>query len=270
MKKIVSAILLTAMLLMCLGTAALAAGSIYISGNCYMRSGPASWYESISGLNKGSYVTYLGDSTYSDGGTWYKVQTPNGNVGWVSAKYASISGSGGIATYNEGGQGNSVEGYESGSFAYGSSVYISGKCNVRYGPSLSSQVKGAAYKGDVLMGTGRISTDSRGIDWYSVSYKNGEYWVSSVYASINGGTYSSSSTSSSSGYSSGTVVGTSGDSNLRTGPGLGYSKTGYVLHQGASATFLGDTSVDGRGIAWYRVSYAGITGWVSSMYTTLY
>ena len=269
MKKIISAIVLAAMLLMCLGSAAMAAGSVYISGNCYMYSGPGTWYSSISGLNKGSYVTYLGD-TYSDGSTWYKVQTPNGKIGWVSAKYASISGSGGIATYNEGGQGNSVEGYESGSFAYGSSVYISGKCNVRYSPSLSSKIKGTAYKGDVLMGTGRISTDSRGIDWYSVSYKGGEYWVSSVYASIGGSYSSSSSSSSSSGYGSGTVVGTSGDSNVRTGPGLGYSKTGYVLHQGASATFLGDKSVDGRGVVWYRISYAGITGWVSSMYTTLY
>ena len=41
-----------------------------------------------------------------------------------------------------------------------------------------------------------------------------------------------------------------GDSYLRTGPGLGYDRTGKVLHRGESATYLGSTSVDSRGVAY--------------------
>ena len=56
---------------------------------------------------------------------------------------------------------------------------------------------------------------------------------------------------------------------LRTGPGLGYDRTGKVLHRGESATYLGSTSVDSRGVAWYKVRFDGREGWVSSRYTRL-
>ena len=42
------------------------------------------------------------------------------------------------------------------------------------------------------------------------------------------------------------------------------------LFQGDTATYLGDSSVDSRGVAWYRISWEGGSGWVSSRYTTLY
>jgi uncharacterized protein YraI len=91
-----------------------------------------------------------------------------------------------------------------------------------------------------------------------------EGWVSSGYASLSG--YSGGVSYSS---SSGTVVATDGDTNVRTGPGLSYSQLG-TLYRGSSATYLGDSSVDDRGVRWYKVRYNGKTGWVSSKYTTLY
>lgn len=55
---------------------------------------------------------------------------------------------------------------------------------------------------------------------------------------------------------------------LRTGPGLSYDQidsypTGY------SFQYLGETSVDDRGVAWYKVSTGKHTGWVSSRYSEL-
>ena len=55
---------------------------------------------------------------------------------------------------------------------------------------------------------------------------------------------------------------------LRTGPGLSYDQidsypTGY------SFQYLGETSVDDRGVAWYKVSTGKHTGWVSSRYSRL-
>lgn len=67
---------------------------------------------------------------------------------------------------------------------------------------------------------------------------------------------------------SGYVYGSSGDSYVRTGPGLGYASIG-VLYRGSSAPYTGQTSVDYRGVPWYSISFNGRSGWVSSRYTTL-
>lgn len=55
---------------------------------------------------------------------------------------------------------------------------------------------------------------------------------------------------------------------LRTGPGLGYD-TVTSLSEGKSLTYLGESSVDDRGVAWYKVSTGKHTGWVSSRYSEL-
>jgi len=63
-------------------------------------------------------------------------------------------------------------------------------------------------------------------------------------------------------------VRTTGDVWLRTGPGLDYDAVS-ILSSGKSFEYLGETSVDGRGVAWYRISAGGKEGWVSSRYTEM-
>ena len=58
----------------------------------------------------------------------------------------------------------------------------------------------------------------------------------------------------------------SGDANVRTGPGLDYKSIG-VLHRGEDAAYLGETSIDERGVIWYKIRWDGRSAWVSSMYT---
>lgn len=60
---------------------------------------------------------------------------------------------------------------------------------------------------------------------------------------------------------------TTGNVYLRTGPGLGYSKI-TAVPPGTTLEYLGETSVDDRGVAWYKVSHNGAC-WVSSRYSTL-
>ena len=272
MKKLVSLLVLAAVLMACLSATALAASYVHISGNCHVRTGPGSWYDSIGIANSGSTLSYKGNSQYVDGMLWYNV-TFNGMNGWVSSKYANTTDYySGPTTYGAGGYGGSSDGYSSGSFSYGANVYIhGGKCNVRSGPSLDHGSLGTAYSGDVLFGTGNIQTDTRGGDWYSVMFKGNAGWVSSVYASLSGSSSSSKSSSSSSSSSSGGTVTASygNDSFVRSGPGLGYGKLG-VLYSGSSASYLGSTSVDSRGVAWYKISWGGSSGWVSSRYTYLH
>ena len=57
-----------------------------------------------------------------------------------------------------------------------------------------------------------------------------------------------------------------GNTNVRTGPGLNYRIIG-VLHKGDETKYLGKSSTDERGVAWYKVDWNGRTGWVSSRYT---
>ncbi len=65
------------------------------------------------------------------------------------------------------------------------------------------------------------------------------------------------------------IVATSGDTHVRTGPGLDYPSLG-VLYRGQGLYYTGYFSIDSRGIAWYEVYLNYGTAWVSSRYTTLY
>lgn len=59
---------------------------------------------------------------------------------------------------------------------------------------------------------------------------------------------------------------TTGNVNLRTGPGLAYDVLTSVS-EGKSLTYLKQTSIDDRGIAWYLVDHKGTECWISSVYS---
>ena len=58
-------------------------------------------------------------------------------------------------------------------------------------------------------------------------------------------------------------VKTTGTVWMRSGPGLSYDQVSS-LSEGKSLEYLGESSVDDRGVAWYKVSDGKNTGWVSS------
>ncbi len=57
-------------------------------------------------------------------------------------------------------------------------------------------------------------------------------------------------------------------SNVRTGPGLGYDTMGELTGS-TELEFLNETSIDDRGVTWYKVRFKGHDGWVSEKYTKL-
>ncbi|MBQ6372946.1 MAG: SH3 domain-containing protein [Clostridia bacterium] len=266
MKKLVITMLLAALLLTCLGGAALAVNYVHISKSCHVRTYPGTWNEDLGIVNAGSTLDYRGSTQYADGVQWYAVEF-NYQDGWVCADYAYLTNKyTGPTTYGSGGSGGSYDGYANGSFTYGANVYINGgSVNVRSGAALEYSPIGTAHSGDVLFGTGKIRADSRDVDWYSVIFEGKSGWVSSNYASLKKGSGKSGGKSSSS-----TVVRVldGKDTNVRSGPGRDYSKKG-VLHGGEKATYLNKTSKDERGVKWYKISWGSGTGWVSSKYTYL-
>lgn len=146
-------------------------------------------------------------------------------------------------------------------------VHITGDCNVRSGPSLDYRILGTVSSGTTLKGSGTSRKDGRGVVWYEVTYRGDKGWVSSKYSYTTAG----SSGSGSSGSGSSTtryVVGDTGKSNVHTGPGLSYKVIG-VLRVDDSAKYLEKTSVDNRGVVWYKITWKGENAWVSSKYTRL-
>lgn len=65
-----------------------------------------------------------------------------------------------------------------------------------------------------------------------------------------------------------TSVRSTGDANVRSGPGLSYKSKGTVK-KGAKLSTTGPVKFDSRGVAWYAVSFDGKIGWVSSRYTKI-
>ena len=70
------------------------------------------------------------------------------------------------------------------------------------------------------------------------------------------------------GKSAGQKVKATGDVYVRKGPDRDYAEIG-LLYTGDKAPYLGDRKKDYRGVTWYKVSYKGKTGWVSSKYSKL-
>ena len=61
---------------------------------------------------------------------------------------------------------------------------------------------------------------------------------------------------------------TTGQVNMRKGPGLKYA-TIMTIGKGKTLTYTGTSKKDSRGVTWYKVSFNGKTGWVSSRYAKL-
>ena len=256
MKKLLAAILTAILMMSCL--TAFAASNVYFTGDANVRTGPGLGYSMIGMVNGGSTMPYQQQKAFDSRGVcWYKILF-NGSDGWVSSSYAQLTDVAGSATFSAGG-GNATNGFfgfDSFGF-YSGTVEVNGDTNVRSGPGLGYSILDTIFVGETAIYLGNTSTDDRGVMWYNVQFEEHTGWVSSVYATLTGDSVTGSY-----------VKGTSGDSNVRKGPGLGNSSFGY-LYEGETAPFLGKTSVDERGVLWYNISYDGASGWVSSMYTTL-
>ena len=211
---------------------------VTVTGNVNVRSGPGTNYEILNTMFKGDTAAYLGNTGYDDRGVmWYYISYGK-TTGWVSSTYAKLENS-----YDA--QSNWVD-------------IVGGKANVRTGPGLSYKSVGIVYSGDRLDYAGSSSVDERGVTWYQVKFGDSTAWVSSTYAELVKETISW--------FNWVRIVG--GRANVRTGAGLGYKSIG-VAYEDETLSYLGQTSVDERGVVWYSVSFNGRNGWVSSTYAEL-
>ena len=142
------------------------------------------------------------------------------------------------------------------------------RVNVRSGPGDSYTDLYTLVRGETVTYTGESAYDSAGVKWYKVQYYSyGTGWVSSQYSTVYGDTYGSSSLPSFGGTSY--VKAEGGSVNIRRTPSLTGADLG-TMADGQTATYLGQSSTDDRGVLWYYVNCDGTIGWVSSRYSKLY
>ncbi len=128
--------------------------------------------------------------------------------------------------------------------------------NLRKGPGLGYGTVTAVSKNIKYEYTGISSYDSRGVVWHQVEYKKGYAWVSSRYSDVYNDGWKLSDE---------TFVRTTGNVNLRKGPGTGYGKL-MTAAKGTKLFYLGESAKDGNGNTWYKVSCAWGEAWVISRY----
>lgn len=246
-------VLLSLCLLLCaLPGAALAEYVVPINGQTYIRSQPSLIGNVVGQLVDGDYAVYL-EQTWSsaDRMTWYKIRC-NGVTGWVCSKYATLSASAGDS---------------------GESVYADGDAYIRDYPAVYGHILAKLPEGARAEYLGQRCTDDLNVDWYYVSYGSATGWVSSKSTSLGFGGFDTGDHGDDPGFNPygdgwgdfGEIYAVGGDSYLRKRPGDSGAQI-TLFPEGATASYLGRSSEDERGLTWYQVSYRSKTGWVSAKF----
>lgn len=244
---------LTAILLVMVFTgSALAAGYVQATGgDVYVRNAPNRSGGGLDAMQEGQTATYLGSSAIDERGViWYYVNF-KGTDGWVSSRYSKLYGAS-VTVPSTGVTSGTVKA-------------VNGDTYLRTAPNLNGGGIDAMQKGETATYLGSSSIDGRGVVWYYVNFKGKTGWVSSRYTELYG---SSTSVPSTPTYY-GTAQAVGGNCNIRNAPNLNGNEIG-MMKKGQTATYLGSSSVDERGVTWYKVNFNGKIGWVSSRYTNIY
>lgn len=135
--------------------------------------------------------------------------------------------------------------------------YTTGSVHVRKGPGLNYKSVTTLKKGTALDAyEGKY--DERGVLWVRVVGKNNvKGWVST--ANLKKGKPIPTKYM---------VKADKGSVVIRSYPSTEAKNLG-TLSKGKKASYLQERYTDWRGVDWYKVTYKGIKGWVSSMYTSI-
>ena len=210
-----------------------------------VRSGAGTGYSRIGSLSKGATFVVTGTAKDSSGVTWYKFNYGS-KTGYVSSKYVNIKQPTVTPVYNTNGTVS----------AGGSTLYV------RSGPGTGYSKLGYLTSGKTFTINGKAQ-DSSGVWWYTLSFNGKTGYVSSKYVKTS--TTASSVTEVSD--TTGTVSTGGTELFVRSGPGTSYSKLGY-LTSGKTFAITGKAQ-DSSGTWWYRLTYNGKTGYVSSKFVTV-
>ena len=130
--------------------------------------------------------------------------------------------------------------------------YTTGKVRMRKGPGLNYGTIKTIHK-NALMECHEIERDDRGVVWAHVvgSFTGDDGWISTTYLHKTRKLPAKF------------LIRATGNTYIRQKPDVNAKPVG-TLSKGKDATYLQQRAHDSRGVVWYRVSYKGVKGWVSS------
>lgn len=155
MKKTLAVVLMAVMVLT-VASAAYAAVNIYTTGKVNLRKGPGPAYASVVHIPKGTNLTATSRWLDDRGVQWYKVEY-KGKTGWISSVYAKY-------------------GYAPGTK---DTVIATGNTHIRSKAGLNGAKLGTLHKGNYALYLNKSSEDDRGVQWYKIYYNGLTGWVSS-------------------------------------------------------------------------------------------
>ena len=218
-----------------------------------VRSGAGTNYSIIAVASQNESITVLGEEKDSSGATWYKIDY-NGTAAYIHSDYVTLD------EQNNNNNNNNTNYTEKSAKVNASSV------NVRSGAGTNNSVVATLALNTSLTVVGE-EKDGSGATWYKIKYDGGEGYMHSDYVTIsennnnnnnnNGGTTTPSRT--------GTV--NADYVNVRTGAGTDQSRV-TSLNSGTAVTIVGEEK-DGSGATWYKINYAGGSGYMHSDYITV-
>ena len=139
-----------------------------VGGSVNIRSKAGTSYKVVGSMPSGAYGTCLGTAAKDTRGVvWYKVKY-NGVTGWVSSRYSKITNS---KDSSSGSSSDSVK-------------VVGGDVTIRAKADKTSTKLGYISEGKVATYLGKTSTDSRGVQWYYISYNGTKGWISSMYSRL--------------------------------------------------------------------------------------
>ena len=140
-----------------------------VGGSVNIRSKAGTSYKVVGSMPSGAYGTCLGTAAKDTRGVvWYKVKY-NGVTGWVSSRYSKVTDS--KDSSSSGGSKDSVK-------------VVGGDVTIRAKANKTSAKLGYISEGKVATYLGKTSTDSRGVQWYYISYNGTKGWISSMYSRL--------------------------------------------------------------------------------------
>lgn len=215
-----------------------------------VRSGPGTGYSKLGTLAKGKTFAITGKIQDSSGVWWYTFNY-NGKTGYVSSAYIKTN--------------TTASGVTTVSNTTGTVATQSTALTIRSGPGTSYSKLGTLDKGKTFAITGKAQ-DSSGAWWYQLSFNGKTGYAAAQYVTVKTTTPETTPPTGTTA-KKGTVTTKTDPLIIRSGPDKSYGKVGSIP-KGTVFDIL-DIAKDSAGGTWYKLTYSGKTGYVSSSYVTV-
>ena len=233
-----------------------------------VRSGAGTGNSVVGSLSSGSAVTIVGEAKDSSGAKWYKIEYSGGS-GYMHSDYVTVTN----GSENNSGSTNTPT-YES----------KAGKVNDDY-----VNVRSGAGTNHSAVTSLRVNTavtvvgeekDGSGATWYKIKYAGGEGYMRADFITIGNSSSSDNSNNSSSNNSGSTsqnypMEGVEGKEGIVNSTQVNVRKEANANAE-VAAVLKKDVSVliesavkDSSGNVWYKIGFAGTSGYMMAQYITI-